>query len=190
VTERREHVAVVTIRRAVAADAVSVAALAESSFRETFAADNSQVNIDLHCVQNFGPEIQKREIADPLWITLLAETDGSLAGFAQLRLAQTSGCVAGTQPAELHRIYVSGQWHGRGVARDLMREVIRAAAEEHSDCVWLGVWERNPRAIAFYRKHGFRVVGDHSFMVGQDSQRDLILAARIEDIGHEGRDAC
>jgi ribosomal protein S18 acetylase RimI-like enzyme len=44
------------------------------------------------------------------------------------------------------------------------------------------VWERNPKAIAFYRKNGFRVVGEHSFMLGRDQQRDLILAAQLNEL--------
>lgn len=172
----------VAIRRAVLADAALLAALAESTFRETFAADNSLENMDLHCAQNFGAEMQSREIADPRFITFLAEVDGALVGFAQLRLAQSSSCVAGTRPVELHRIYVLSEWHGRGIAQSLMREVIEAAAREDADCLWLGVWERNPKAIAFYRKHGFRVVGDHFFMLGHDRQRDLILTAQVDEL--------
>lgn len=172
----------VAIRRAAAADAVPLAALAESTFRETFAAENSLQDMDLHCAQNFGAEIQGREIVDPQSITFLAEVDDTLVGFAQLRLAQSSSHISGTRPCELHRIYVSGQWHGRGVAQKLMRAVVEAAAREDSDCVWLGVWERNPKAIAFYRKRGFRVVGDHTFMLGRDQQRDLILAAQVNEL--------
>ncbi len=93
-----------------------------------------------------------------------------------------SSSVRAERPAELHRIYVASEWHGRGVAGDLMRQVIAAAVESGADCVWLGVWEHNPRAIAFYRKFGFRVVGDHSFMLGNDRQRDLILAAQLDDL--------
>lgn len=176
-----ERVAVQTIRRAALTDAAALAAFSESTFRETFSADNSQDNVDLHCTQNFGVEIQSREIADPQWITLLAEIGDNLVGFAQLRLMHTSSVVPGVRPAELHRIYVASEWHGRGVANTLMRDVIAVAAQSGSDCIWLGVWERNLKAIAFYRKHAFCIVGDHSFMLGQERQRDLILVKKVDD---------
>ncbi|HEU0223808.1 MAG TPA: GNAT family N-acetyltransferase [Steroidobacteraceae bacterium] len=115
------------------------------------AADNSREDMDLHCAQNFSAEIQGREIAEPRLLTFLAEVDGALTGFAQLRLTQPSSCVAGTRPAELQRIYVSSEWHGRGIARSLMREVIE-------------------------------VVGVHSFMPGRDRQRDLVLAAPVDEL--------
>ena len=175
-------VAVVTIRPAIPSDAASLAVIAERTFRETFAADNSEENMNLHCAQNFQAEIQSREISDPQFITLLAEDAGTLVGFAQLRLAQSTSCVPSVRPAELHRIYVASGWHGRGVAHDLMRKAIGAAAQAGSDCVWLGVWDRNLKAVAFYRKHGFRIVGDHPFMLGRDRQRDLILVKQIDSL--------
>jgi ribosomal protein S18 acetylase RimI-like enzyme len=170
------------IRPAKASDAASLAAIAERTFRETFAVDNSEEDINLHCARKFSVEIQSEEISDPQLTTLLAEVVGELVGFAQLRLAHATVCVKGDRPAELHRIYVSSEWHGRGVANDLMRAVYAAAARAGSDCIWLGVWERNLKAIAFYRKCGFSVVGDHSFMLGRDRQRDLILAAQLDGL--------
>lgn len=182
VKQQVKCVAVITIRPAIPSDSAPLAAIAERTFREAFAAANSQEDIDLHCAQHFRAEIQCGEISDPQLITLLAEVPGELVGFAQLRLAHTASCVRAAQPAELNRIYVSSEWQGRGVAHDLMRTVVAAAARAGSDCIWLGVWERNLKAIAFYRKYGFRTVGDHLFMLGRDRQRDLILVAQIDSL--------
>lgn len=172
----------VTIRPANSSDAASLAAIAERTFREAFAADNSEEDINLHCAQKFGAEIQSGEISDPQLTTLLAEVAGELVGFAQLRLAHSAACVKCDQPAELYRIYVSSEWHGRGVARELMRAVLATGARAGSDCIWLGVWERNLKAIAFYRKCGFRIVGDHPFVLGRDRQRDLILVTQVNSL--------
>jgi len=173
---------VVTIRPANSSDAASLAAIAARTFREAFAADNSEEDINLHCAQNFDAEIQSGEISDPQLTTLLAEVAGELVGFVQLRLARSASCVKGDHPAELHRIYVSSEWHGRGVAREFMRAVFTAAAQAGSDCIWLGVWERNLKAIAFYRKYGFSIVGDHPFVLGRDRQRDLILVTQVNGL--------
>lgn len=170
----------IVIRPATPSDASNLAGIAERTFREAFAADNSAEDIDAHCASKFGAEVQRREIADPKWVTLLAEVAGEVVGYAQLRLERATDCVQAARPAELHRIYVAGEWHARGVAGELMRAVHAAAARAGSDCIWLGVWERNAKAIAFYRKWGFSVVGDHVFMLGQDPQRDLIMIADLD----------
>lgn len=177
----------VTIRLASPSDAASVATIAEQTFRETFVADNSVEDIDQHCARNFGAEIQSRELSDPQLTTFLAEAAGKPVGFAQLRLAHSTSCVQANHPAELNRIYVSSEWHGRGVAHELMRAVLAAAARAGCDCIWLGVWERNPKAMTFYRKYGFQVVGEHLFMLGQERQRDLILVTQLGRSGFRSR---
>ena len=80
---------------------------------------------------------------------------------------------------EVHRFYVDRPAHGSGIARMLMSEVRRAALELGGRHVWLGVWERNARAIAFYKKTGFIDVGSHDFYVGSDRQTDRVLVARV-----------
>jgi ribosomal protein S18 acetylase RimI-like enzyme len=81
-------------------------------------------------------------------------------------------------------LYVSKEWHGKGVAQDLMAASIVMAEESNADHVWLGVWERNPRAIAFYRKLGFSEVGDHVFVLGADPQRDIIMTRELRPDEH------
>ena len=132
--------------------------------------------MDAHCVASYGADIQAREIDDEGLVTSLAEVDGELAGYTQWRRQQLIACVKAEQPSELSRIYVDARWHGQGVAGQLMQHVMTLALDSGSDVLWLGVWEHNPKAIAFYRKVAFDVIGEHVFAVGSDMQRDLIMA--------------
>ena len=167
------------LRPAMPADAPSLAVLAERTFRETFGARNSPENMDLHCAKVFGTDIQLREISDRSLVTTVAEADGGMIGFSQLRIPSAHAAVAAKRPAEISRIYVLAEWHGRGVADDLMRAALATARRDDCDCLWLGVWEHNPRAMAFYRKFGLAVVGTHAFMLGLDRQRDLIMSVKL-----------
>jgi ribosomal protein S18 acetylase RimI-like enzyme len=168
------------LRRAVPEDAPALAVFAERTFRDAFAARNSPESMDAHCARAFGTEIQAREIEDPWLVTMLSEDAGRPVGFSQLRLSNASPSVAAHRPAELSRIYVSAEWQGRGVAQELMRQAFADAAAAGCDVLWLGVWEHNAKAIAFYRKLGFEVLGEHAFMLGPDRQRDLVMARRVD----------
>ena len=169
----------IRVRPATHGDAAALAGLAERTFRATFAAFNSPANMDAHCAQAYGESIQAFEIASPAMQTFVSDDRGGLAGYCQLRWAGAPGCVTARRPAELQRIYVDGDYHGRGVAQALMSQVLAAAASGGADVVWLGVWENNPRAIAFYRKLGFERVGEHVFRVGDDPQTDWIMSRDI-----------
>lgn len=167
------------IRKASTADASALAKLAEKTFRATFGAMNTAENMDDHCQSSYSKEIQFAEIADPDVITLVAEENSELIGYAQLRWGSAPACVSGKFPGEIQRLYVSSIYHGKGIAGDLMNMVIHEMKLLGKDVIWLGVWELNPRALAFYKKSGFIEVGEHIFNLGQDLQRDLIMQHHI-----------
>jgi GNAT superfamily N-acetyltransferase len=169
-----------TVRRAGAADAAALAAFAARTFAETFGPDNRPDDMAAHLALAYGPAQQGRELADPAYATLLIEDAGTLIAYAQVRRHDPPACVTGSAPIELHRFYVDRAWHGRGVARRLMAEVRIAAAQFAALTLWLSVWERNPRAIAFYAKCGFADVGSTSFYVGPDCQTDRVMVASID----------
>jgi ribosomal protein S18 acetylase RimI-like enzyme len=91
--------------------------------------------------------------------------------------------IAGLKTAEIARLYADQRWHGRGLGGALMHVCIATARDWGADLLWLGVWERNARAIAFYEKHGFRVIGEQEFQLGADRQRDLVMALNLTSEG-------
>lgn len=170
----------ITIRRATLDDAAAVASLAARTFEETFAADNRPEDMAAHLAAAYGLTQQSAEIADASYATLLAFVDGVLAAFAQVRRKDPPPCVTGAAPIEIHRFYVDRCWHGQGVAPPLMHASIAAARRLGARTLWLSVWERNPRAQAFYARSGFVHVGQADFWVGPDRQTDHIFARAID----------
>ena len=168
-----------TIRRAVTADAASLAEFAERVFRETFEADNELINVDIYMAAAYGATQQEAEIADPSFLTLLAEVDGTMAGFAQLRDGMVPPCVEGVRPIELLRFYVDPALHGHGIAQAMLENVYAEARKRGAHTLWLGVWERNERAKAFYCKCGFVDVGSHIFVLGTDPQTDRLMVREL-----------
>jgi ribosomal protein S18 acetylase RimI-like enzyme len=170
----------VTIRRAVPADAVALAALAEQTFRAAFAADNDTDDMDAYCRSAFSPAVQGAQIDDQLIDTLVVvDTTGQLVAYAQLRPGAPTDGVEISGPIELWRFYVDAAFHGRGLAQQLMAASLEAARTRGAVTIWLGVWERNVRARAFYRKYDFTDVGAHTFVLGTDRQTDLIMARAL-----------
>lgn len=169
----------VTIRNAVPGDARALAEVAEATFRAAFGAQNSAEYMELHCQSNYGETLQAAEIASPEMLTLVCEENGRLVGFAQLRWAEAPACVVAQHPGEINRFYVVLDWHGKGLAQRLMTASIDALQGRGCDVVWLGVWELNPRAITFYQKCGFTVVGSHTFSLGGDLQEDLVMVRLV-----------
>jgi ribosomal protein S18 acetylase RimI-like enzyme len=172
----------------VAEDAQALATFGARTFAEAFGADNTAADLDAYLSANFTEPRLAQELADPTNWFLIAEIGAPLVGYAKLHTGEAPKSVSGARPIELSRIYVSSDFHGRGVAPALMQRCMDDAREAGFETMWLGVWERNPRAHAFYRKWGFRKVGEHVFMFGSDPQTDWILESDLRSgpLGLEG----
>jgi diamine N-acetyltransferase len=169
----------VTIRRAKANDAGLLAELGARTFSETFAADNTAEDMAAYLASSFSLAQQTNELADPAATFLIAEVGGVAAGYAKLHAGKSVEEIEGTKPVELVRLYVSREWLGRGVGEALMSACVAEAREAGHKTIWLGVWQRNPRAQALYRKWNFSVVGEHVFQLGSDLQTDILMERAI-----------
>jgi ribosomal protein S18 acetylase RimI-like enzyme len=168
-----------TIRPAGEADAELLAHVGAQLFQATFAVDNDPMDMFMYLSDAFTPERQRAELADPDRICLLAEEGAAVAGYALLRRGVAHVHVTGARPIEIQRFYVDRAWHGRGVAARLMAACLNVARTQGAETVWLGVWERNPRAIRFYEKHGFTDVGSQEFRLGTDLQTDRVMTRPV-----------
>ncbi|MDQ8161558.1 MAG: GNAT family N-acetyltransferase [Gemmatimonadota bacterium] len=168
-----------TIRSAGDADAEMLARVGAQLFQATFAADNDPMDMYVYLSDAFTTERQRAELADPDRICLLAEEGAASVGYALLRHGAAHPHVMGAQPIEIQRFYIDRAWHGRGLAARLMAACLGAARERGAETVWLGVWERNPRAIRFYEKHGFTDVGSQEFRLGTDLQTDRVMTRPV-----------
>jgi len=168
------------LRRAEPADAATLADFAARIFEETFGPDNRPEDMAAHLADRFGVRQQAEEILDPAVITLLVEEDGRLIAYTQVTtLHAPPPCVTEEAPVEIGRFYVDRSWQGKGLAQSLMAAAKNAARELGGRTVWLAVWEHNPRAIAFYQKHGFRDVGSQPFRLGADLQTDRVMVVGL-----------
>ena len=170
----------VTVRRATPADAAALAAFAAEAFRDTFAADNTPEDMAVYLAKSFGEPIQQAEIDDPEVTVFLAEKENELVGYVLLRDGGVSSCVHDTPALEIARLYAGRRWIGAGIGARLMRHCLDEAAARGKHSLWLGVWERNARAIAFYERWGFIDVGAQSFQLGADLQTDRVMTRRVQ----------
>ncbi|MGI8546597.1 MAG: GNAT family N-acetyltransferase [Gemmatimonadaceae bacterium] len=178
-----QYVSSILIRSATAADASPLSVFAARTFIDTYGADNSPEDMAAYVASTFTPELQAAELADPGGFVLIAtsaDEEGAFIGYAYLGDGDVPAAVTNPASIELKRFYVASQYHGRGVARTLMQCALSESRQRGWRSVWLGVWERNARAIAFYHKLGFSHVGSHSFQLGADVQTDWIMERLLD----------
>ncbi|MBP6687467.1 MAG: GNAT family N-acetyltransferase [Lacibacter sp.] len=166
----------VTIRYAGPADAELIANMSRTSFYEAFAKDNTKEDMEIFMSEQFTKEELMKEVELSEGIFMLAYINEEPAGYARLRVKNN---LAHEQAIEIARIYALDKAIGKGVGKALMLECINKANELKMKLIWLGVWKKNERAIAFYKRWGFEHFGEHQFLLGTDLQTDWLLKKQL-----------
>ena len=167
------------IRRGMPADARALATFAATAFIDTFGPGNRPDDMTAYVAEVFGESQQGVELADPECTVVLAELGGEMVGYAMLREGIAPACVGDGGAIEIARLYAGRRWIGAGVGATLMQRCLETAEWRECERIWLGVWERNARAIAFYARWGFDDIGSQHFQLGSDLQTDRIMARRV-----------
>lgn len=165
------------IREATTNDAALIADLSRQTFYETFAAHNTKEDMEKFMREQFTRADLMAEVGAPGNTFLLAYVAGEPVGYARLREDIEN---MDDNRLEIARIYSVQLMVGKGIGKALMQACMDVAHAKKKKTVWLGVWEKNDRAIRFYTAWGFEKVGVHNFMLGNDVQHDWIMQKEIQ----------
>lgn len=166
---------VIQIREATIADAFLIANMSRQTFYDTFVAENSKADMDKFMNETFTREKLMEEVGAPGNTFLLAYEGDKAVGYARLRTTTNPLLLDGGSALEIARIYAVQSSIGKGVGKALMQQCIDIARQMDVEVIWLGVWEKNAKAIAFYTKWGFEKFSEHVFMLGSDPQTDWLM---------------
>ncbi|MBE9063842.1 GNAT family N-acetyltransferase [cf. Phormidesmis sp. LEGE 11477] len=173
------------IRPAEEKDVAALVRLSIDSFRNAFEPNNPKSDIDLYVEENFSFDQIYAQVLAPsnlfllLFIEPITEQTSRPVGYTKLRMGLPESCVIGEEPIEIERFYLDASAIGKGLGSTLMRACLAEARARRYQTVWLGVWEHNHRAIAFYKRWGFEIVGSHPFQQGTETQTDLIMQRAV-----------
>lgn len=149
--------------------------LSISTFYETFAPMNTAEDMENYLATSFDEAKFRRELSDSNTEFFFVYSGEELAGYMKLNEAPSQSDVNDKTSLEIERIYVLSKYQSEGLGALLMDKAISIAKERGKEYIWLGVWEKNEKALAFYKKHGFHKIGEHSFVIGSDVQTDHLM---------------
>jgi len=169
----------IIIKIADRSDAAVIADLSRKTFYDSFAPFNTKENMDKFMAEQFSREALMQELGMAGNIFLIALLDNTAVGYVRMRKSENPPELGNVPAIEIARIYVEQTVIGKGVGAKLLKQCIEIARARNEKIVWLGVWEHNPRAIAFYSKWGFEKFGSHDFMLGDDRQTDWYMKKNL-----------
>ncbi len=170
----------ITIRFASETDAELIADLSRQTFYESFAPFNTKENMDKFMKEQFTRQKLIEEVKEPWLIFFLAYMDKEPVGYVKMRQGSVPMELVNHSCIEIARIYSVQHTIGKGVGKKLMQTCHDVAVQKGRDTLWLGVWEKNLRAIHFYTQWGFEKFGEQEFILGDDVQTDWLMKKTIQ----------
>lgn len=149
--------------------------LSRSTFADAFGADNNPEDLEAYLNTAFGEENLRRELMNPLSEFYFAKLQGKTVGYFKINLGDAQTEFKDEDGVELERIYVSKDFQNKKLGQKMLDAVIEIAVQRKMRYLWLGVWEKNERAMKFYLRNNFELSGTHPYMVGNDQQTDNIM---------------
>lgn len=158
-----------------AEDVLQLQNIGRQTFYETFAEHNPPENLDAYLTESFSTDKLTRELNNPDSAFYFAYFDKKLAGYLKLNFGQAQTELNNGDSMEIESIYVLSEFQGKKVGQALFAHALRIAQEAGCQYIWLGVWEKNYKALNFYRKNGFVEFDKHIFRIGDDEQTDFLM---------------
>jgi ribosomal protein S18 acetylase RimI-like enzyme len=162
------------------AEVKELQALSKQTFFETFSSQNTKENMQAFLDKEFAEEKLKLEISNPDSEFYFAQMNNSLIGYLKINFGNAQTELKESRGVEIERIYVLNEFLGKQAGQMLFEKALEIAKEKKMDYLWLGVWEKNPRAIRFYEKNGFVRFATHPFKVGEDEQTDIMMKRSVK----------
>ncbi|KGR77415.1 GNAT family N-acetyltransferase [Ureibacillus manganicus] len=156
-------------------DVLTLQKIGIETFDETFRDQNSPENMKSYLEKAFHVDQLTTELSNLSSQFFLAYVNNEIAGYLKVNTNEAQSEELGNEALEVERIYIKGTFQKNGLGKLLINKAIEIAMEQNKRKIWLGVWEKNENAIAFYERMGFVKSGTHSFYMGDEEQTDYIM---------------
>ena len=149
------------------------------TFNETFNDQNSPESMNAYLERAFNLRQLEKELSNLSSQFFFVYFNSEVAGYLKVNTDDAQSEEMDDESLEIERIYIRTKFQKLGLGKYLINKAIEIAVEQEKNKIWLGVWEENENAIAFYKKIGFVQAGSHSFLMGEEEQIDLIMIKTI-----------
>jgi len=163
------------IKKCTLEDSRELQEISYETFDETFKDQNSAENMNAYLERAFNLKQLEKELSNISSQFFFVYFNDQVAGYLKVNTNDAQTEEMGDESLEIERIYIKNKFQKHGLGKYLLNKAMEIAIERNKKKIWLGVWEKNENAIAFYKKMGFVQTGAHSFYMGDEEQIDFIM---------------
>lgn len=171
----------INVVKATISDIAQLQKISRQTFFETFSAVNTEKDMAKYLEENLSLEKLTAEINNKGSEFYFAVLDNDIIGYLKINFGKSQTELKSENSLEIERIYVLHKFLGNNIGQILYEKAIQLAKQLSVDFVWLGVWEKNMRAISFYKKNRFIEFDKHIFKLGNDKQTDIMMKLQLKN---------
>ncbi|MDQ0174237.1 GNAT family N-acetyltransferase [Bacillus chungangensis] len=169
----------INIKKCTLEDSRKLQEISYKTFNETFKNQNSPENMNAYLERAFNLKQLEKELSNISSQFFFVYFNNEVAGYLKVNTNDAQSEEMGDELLEIERIYIKNKFQKHGLGKYLLNKAMEIAIERNKKKIWLGVWEKNENAIAFYKKMGFVQTGAHSFYMGDEEQMDFIMTKTL-----------
>jgi len=149
--------------------------LSVTTFVHTFAASNTEEDMRLYLEESMQTHQLAAELADDQNLFYMVTIDQEYVAYGKAKIIENPKDLEGHKAMEIERLYVLAAYKQKGIGSFLLHFYTQLAKQAQCTMLFLGVWEHNAPAIAFYEAAGFTAYSSHIFKLGTDLQTDILM---------------
>ncbi|WP_413628078.1 GNAT family N-acetyltransferase [Fructilactobacillus vespulae] len=165
----------IEVTRVTTDDVLDLQSISGQTFTATFGESIGKQPVAKYVAEAYSPEQLTKEIENQNSYFYFAKVNGQVAGYIKINVDDAQTEAKGRDYLEVQRIYLLSQFKRMGIGTRLLYIAEDKARKLGKSKIWLGVWEENDKARAFYEAKGFVRNGEHIFQTGNTQQVDLLL---------------
>ncbi|MGJ7922572.1 GNAT family N-acetyltransferase [Neobacillus sp. LXY-4] len=170
----------IKIKKCTLEDSGILQEISYETFIETFKDQNSPENMNAYLERAFNIKQLEKELTNISSHFFFVYVNNDVAGYLKVNINDAQSEEMGDESLEIERIYIKNKFQKLGIGKVLLNKALENAIDFNKKKIWLGVWEKNENALAFYKKMGFVQTGAHSFYMGDEEQIDFIMTKELK----------
>lgn len=163
------------LQRVSESDLVDLVNISRITFVSTFSWYNTQEDMDTYCNVNLSEDQLFKELRNSNSIFYFVQFKNEIIGFVKINFADAQTEQNIEDSLEIERIYLKDEYHNKGIGKFILNQIIEIANSYNLKLIWLAVWEKNEKAIEFYKRNHFEYFSQHDFVLGKDIQLDYLM---------------
>ncbi len=155
------------IKPAVVADCQLLATIGGQSFIESHGSSASAVDIATYVAEKYTSEVFEKELANPENLYHIIYYGAEPAGYSKIILNTGHANIGAGNVTKLERLYLLKEFYDKKLGHELLQFNVALARQNSQSGMWLFTWTGNERAVNFYKRSGFKIIGSHDFKISE-----------------------